>query len=161
MNRTSLSIATFNLYNLNEPAVPVYTDRNGWSQEEHARKIDWTARQLQSMRADVIGLQELWHGASLTRAVAAAGLDNDYVPLVPAGTTGKGIVCAALVAKGLLSSEPEWISDFPEGFRLSSGGDDAQTPTIAVAIAGFSRPVLHFTIKPRVDEPDIHVYGVI
>lgn len=158
MNRTRLSIATFNLYNLNEPKLAVYTDRDGWSEAEYARKIDWTARQLQSMRADVIGLQELWHSASLTRALAAAELDNDYVPLVPAGTDGKRIVCAALVAKGLLSSEPEWISDFPEGFRLSSGGDDAQTPTIAVNITGFSRPILHFTIKPRVDEPDIHVY---
>ena len=34
MKLQRLSIGTFNLYNLNEPGLPIYTDANGWSQAE-------------------------------------------------------------------------------------------------------------------------------
>jgi predicted extracellular nuclease len=158
MKLRELSIATFNLYNLNEPGKPLYTDQNGWSEEEHARKIAWTARQLTVLKSDVFGFQELWHARSMARALEAAGLVDDYDLLAPHDADGRKIVCAAIVRKGLLSSTPEWIERFPDKFTLSSGGDDPQTPVIDVALRGFSRPVAHFTIKPRADEPDVHVY---
>jgi predicted extracellular nuclease len=41
---------------------------------------------------------------------------------------------------------------------LQSRGDDPQTPQISVNIAGYSRPVLHFGIRPRSKEPVVHVY---
>lgn len=44
------------------------------------------------------------------------------------------------------------------GFKLQSGGDDAQTSKIAVQIDKFSRPVLHFHILPRDGEQPIHVF---
>ena len=47
---------------------------------------------------------------------------------------------------------------FPPGFVLSSSGDDPQTLQIDVAIQGFSRPVLHFAIRPRESAPEVHVY---
>jgi predicted extracellular nuclease len=77
---------------------------------------------------------------------------------VPPQANGTRIVCAAIVAKGLLTGTPEWIEDFPPKFKLASRGDDPQTPQIDVRIDGFSRPVLHFTIRPRDDEDAIHVY---
>ena len=40
MKLKRLSIGTFNLYNLNEPGLPIYTDESGWSQEEYDLKID-------------------------------------------------------------------------------------------------------------------------
>ncbi|HSI59758.1 MAG TPA: endonuclease/exonuclease/phosphatase family protein [Ideonella sp.] len=158
MNLKTLSIATFNLYNLNEPGLALYSDRDGWTEVEYGKKIAWTAAQLTMLEADVVGFQELWHKASLAAVVEEAGLTEEYDVLAPEGAVGKSIVCGAIVRKGLLSSEPEWISDFPEGFRLASRGDDPQTPEIAVNIRGFSRPVLHFTIRPRDDEPDMHMY---
>jgi endonuclease/exonuclease/phosphatase family metal-dependent hydrolase len=158
MNLKALSIATFNLYNLNRPGVPVYTDADGWTQAEYDLKIAWTARQLKILPSDVFGFQELWHAQALADGLAASGLAADYDTLVPPDADGSKIVCAAIVRKGLLSSTPEWISGFPPKFKLQSSGDDAQTPQIGVTIAGFSRPVLHFTIKPRASEPDIHVY---
>lgn len=157
MNLKEFSIATFNLYNLNEPNLPVYSGA-GWSPAEYDLKIAWTARQLKTLKSDIFGFQELWHSASLVRALDAAGLTDEYDRLVPPNTNGNQIVCAAIVRKGLLRSEPEWISDFPEKFVLQSGGDDPQTPAINVNIRGFSRPVLHFTIKPRVKGPEVHVY---
>lgn len=158
MKLKTLHIATFNLYNLNEPGLPLYTDRDGWTAEEYARKIKWTSEQLAWLKADVIGFQELWHRVSLMAVAEAGGLVDEYDVVAPDGAVGQGIVCAAMVRKGLLSSQPEWIADFPAGFRLASRGDDPQTPEIAVNIKGFSRPVLHFTIRPREDEPDMHMF---
>jgi endonuclease/exonuclease/phosphatase family metal-dependent hydrolase len=158
MNLRALSFATFNLYNLNEPGQAIYTDADGWSEAEHARKIAWTAHQVQLMQADVFGLQELWHADSLRRSLEASGQTGEYTALVPPDANGSRIVCAALVRTGLLAGTPEWIADFPPGFVLSSSGDDPQTPQIDVAIQGFSRPVLHFAIRPRESAPEVHVY---
>ena len=153
-----LSIASFNLYNLNQPGLPIYTDRDGWSQAEYERKVAWSAAQLQRLTPDVCGFQELWHGAALARVVAAAGLDATHDAIAAPGANGTRIDCAAIVRKGLLRGTPEWIHDFPPGFVLQARGDDAQTPHIAVNITGFSRPVLHFTIQPRDPGPEVHVY---
>lgn len=158
MNLRQLSIGSFNLYNLNEPGLPIYTDRDGWTQAEYDLKIDWAARQLRVLKADVFGFQELWHAASLARALDAAGLTADYDLLAPPEANGRRITCCAIVRKGLLTGVPEWIVAFPPGFVLQSSGDDPQTPQIAVNIAGFSRPVLHFTMRPREAGPDVHVY---
>lgn len=158
MKRSTLSIATFNLFNLNQPGLPLY-GAEGWTVEQHERKIDWIARNLSFLRSDVFAFQELWHKDSLSAALERAGLADDYELLLPpGGATGGAIVCSAIVAKGLLTGTPEWIAQFPPKFKLQSSGDDPQTPEIAVSIDGFSRPVLHFTIAPREDQPDIHLY---
>lgn len=157
MKLRTLSIATFNLYNLNEPGRRLY-GRAGWDEAAHARKVAWAGAQLRRLKSDLVGFQELWHAASLARVVEAAGLAAEYELLAPPDADGRRIVCAAIVRKGLLASAPEWIADFPPAFRLRSGGDDAQTPEIDVSVAGFSRPVLHFTIAPRSDEPPVHVF---
>lgn len=158
MKLRTLDIATFNLLNLNEPGLPLYRDSDGWSQAVYDLKIDWTRRVLSRLRPHVMGFQELWHRASLERAVAAAGLAADYDLLIPPDADGKRIVCAAMVAKGLLEGAPTWITDFPEAFILESRGDDPQTPAISVKLRSFSRPVLHFTIRPRDGLAPVHVF---
>jgi len=158
MNLTRMSIGTFNLYNLNEPGMAIYTDSNGWTQAEYDRKIDWTQRTIRQLRPDIFGFQELWHEASITRALEASGLAAEYDVLAPEDAVGTHIVCAAIVRKGLLLGEPEWIVQFPDKFLLQSSGDDPQTPAISVNIDSFSRPVLHFTVRPRENDQPIHVY---
>ncbi len=158
MNLTTLRIATFNLFNLNQPGLPIYTNTAGWSAAEHDLKLRWTAHQLSLLQADVVGFQELWHQDSLAQALQLAGMAADYDLLVPPNTQGSRIVCAAIVRKGLLAGPPDWISAFPEKFVLQSTGDDPQTPQIQVNINGFSRPVLHFAIQPRSNLPAHHVY---
>lgn len=153
-----LTIGSFNLFNLNLPGLPVYTDRNGWTPEEYDRKIAWTARWIGEMRPDVFGFQELWHADALMAALAASGAEGDYDLLAPANAVGTRIVCAAIVRKGLLVGEPRWITGFPERMVLQSAGDDPQTPDIAVTIDGFSRPVLRFEIRPHDDHPPVQVY---
>lgn len=155
---TTLRIATFNLYNLNLPGLAVYTDSNGWTQAEYDRKIAWFAHMLAILRADVIGLQELWHADAARDAIRAAGMDGDYELLAPDDARGTHIVCAALVRRSLKVRSPNWIVAFPEKFVLQSSGDDPQTPQIDVRIRGFSRPVLQFTIQPREGEAAITCY---
>lgn len=153
----TFSLATFNLYNLNESGLPIY-GREGWSESDYNRKIAFTARILTELTSDVWGFQELWHEASLTAALDQAGLLQTYTMLVPPGHDGGRIVCAAALRSDLLVGQPEWISRFPERFRLESGGDDPQTEAIAVSLRSFSRPVLHFTIKPHPQSSLIHIF---
>jgi hypothetical protein len=37
MRLKRLTIGTFNLYNLNEPGLPIYTNADGWSAEQYER----------------------------------------------------------------------------------------------------------------------------
>lgn len=158
MARTKVSFATFNLLNLNEPGEPIYRDSDGWSQAVYDRKVAWTARMLNEMKSDVWGFQELWHADSLEAAFNQSGLAGEYTRLVPNGHAGQRIVCGGAVRSDILVGTPEWIVDFPDSFELTSGGDDAQTSGISVQLNSFSRPVLHFEVKPRSNGKRIHVF---
>lgn len=158
MARRGVSFASFNLYNLNEPGLAIYRDTDGWTLEVYARKIVWTGAMLRLMQADVIGLQELWHAASLDATLAAAGMDAEFTAVAPPGHAGQKIVCAAAVRSAMLTGTPRWIERFPETFILQSGGDDRQTGDIEVRIDSFSRPVLRLTVKPQANAPEIVVY---
>ncbi len=156
--RTRISFATFNLYNLNLPGAGVYSDRDGWTAGEYAQKLDWSASMVRRLDANVWGFQELWHEEALRSVFDCAGMGDRYRLLVPPAHRGTSIVCAAAVEPELLCSEPEWITDFPPEFRLEGGGDDPQTPDIAVRVHAFSRPVLRFRIRPRARGREISVY---
>ncbi|MBN2411221.1 endonuclease/exonuclease/phosphatase family protein [candidate division KSB1 bacterium] len=158
MPRTKISFATCNLYNMNIPGQPIYTDQDGWDEDAYKKKVDWTASVISTLSADVWGFQELWHKTSLNDIFVKAKLTDDYKLLIPGNHTGEGIVCAGAVKKKILVGDPEWIKDFPEKFKLRSEGDDDQTSGISVAINKFSRPVLHFNIRPRSDGKIISVY---
>ncbi|MET0084860.1 MAG: hypothetical protein ABW079_17800, partial [Sedimenticola sp.] len=139
MARTKVTFASCNLYNLNEPGIRMYRDADGWSQAEYDKKIAWTSNALKNGAADVWAFQELWHQRSLRKAFQTAGLSGQYKLLIPPNHLGRKIVCAGAVKSSILVGQPEWISDFPDNFKLHSKGDDPQTPDIAVEIDGFSR----------------------
>jgi predicted extracellular nuclease len=168
MTKTKFSVATFNLYNLNTPGAAMYTNP-GWTEEQFRRKQRWISFQLTLLEADVVGCQELWSRAALERVL---GFEEDVnqeklarsydILTTPAGADGDEISCAALVRKGLLVGEPEWIADFPEEVRLQSENDpdDPHAPHIDVTITQFSRPVLHFEVQPDADDDAIAIYVV-
>src|SRR5690606_13798140 len=64
LSRT-VSFANFNLYNLNEPGLPMYRNSAGWTADAVARKVAWSSAMLRRARADVFGFQELWHRDTL------------------------------------------------------------------------------------------------
>lgn len=157
MDFDKISIATFNLLNLNLPGKSLY-GQVGWTQPQYKAKIAWSADQIKRMAPDVVGFQELWDKQCLADLLSVDGLGADYDALAPEAADGDSIVCAALVRKDLLEGEPDWIAHFPENFVLEGKGGDPQTPAIRVGIDGFSRPILHFVVKPRSDEQPIHFY---
>jgi Endonuclease/Exonuclease/phosphatase family len=155
--RTQFALSTLNLYNLNLPGLRMYGDAQGWDQPAYDRKLEWLRRTILQHPSDVWGFQELWHHDAIKAVFDHPDL-ADYALLVPPGHSGKKIVCAGAVKKDILMGEPEWINRFPEQFRLESQGGDDQTPTVAVRLNGFSRPVLHFKVRPRASGPAISVY---
>lgn len=158
MTRNSFSVATFNLYNLNLPGLPMYRDAEGWDADQYERKVAWSARMLQELQPDVLGVQELWHADALAAVVERAGLTEEYEVLAERATGGR-IVCAAVVRRSLLvAGSARWVSSFPEALRLESAGEDPQTPMVDVRIPGFSRPVLRFELRLREDQPATVVY---
>ena len=115
---------------------------------------------LSNVDATCWGFQELWHKDALESAFDQAGIIDDFHLLIPDNHNGGGIVCGGAVLKDYIVGEPEWIEAFPEKLVLQSGGDDNQTPDISLSIDGFSRPVLHFKIRPRSNGKIIHVFVV-
>lgn len=148
MARDHFSVATFNLYNLQLPGKKMNPGQKVWSDAEFAQKVKWIGGQLKAVDADIVGLQELWNSKAIEAVLADSGLDATY-DLLAKPATGKKIVCAALVRKGLLRGTPTWVENFPPELRLQSSGNDAQTPDVTVTIPSFSRPVLHFQVELR------------
>ena len=158
MARRDISFCSFNLLNLQLPGRAVYSDRDGWPQDVYRRKIDFTARALARMEADLFGFQELWAPEALQEAVDQAGLGESHVMIAPPDHPGTRITCAAAVRRHMLVGDPDWITDFPPELVLRSTGDDPQQPRISVALEGFSRPVLHLRVQPDPSTPVIEVF---
>lgn len=159
MARDRFSVATFNLYNLQEPGKPMNQGQT-WTDEEFDVKIKWIAWQLGILDADIVGLQELWSKPALEAVLEVhEPLKAQYDVLAEPATGGK-IVCGALVRKGLLAGDSEWVDKFPKAVRLQLGKDpaDPQAPEIKLAIKGFSRPVLRFGVQLRDDQPTTEVF---
>lgn len=158
MSPRDISFCSFNLLNLQLPGRPVYTDPDGWPPEVFERKIDYTARMLRRMDADVFGFQELWSAEALEQAIDRAGMADTHTLLTPPDHDGKRIICAALIRRDMLVGQPEWIVNFPPELVLRSTGDDPQQAEISVNLDSFSRPVLHMLVQPDPRTPAIHVF---
>lgn len=158
MARTQVSFATCNLYNINLPGLKMYRDSDGWSDEEFDLKVQWMSSLIGKVDADIWGFQELWHYQALEQVFDRAELRDNYRLLAPEDHEGSGIICAGAVRPDILVGEPEWIKNFPDKFILQSGGSDRQTSEIGVSIDTFSRPVLHFQVRPRQEGQAISVF---
>ncbi len=158
MTARDISFASFNLLNLHLPGQAIYGDSDGWDQATYEKKIAFTAKALSRIDADVVGVQELWAEDALQAALDNSSLTGTHTLLVPEDHNDKKIVCAAAVRSDILVDQPEWIEDFPEECVLQSTGDDPQQPDISVALDGFSRPVMHFQVRPDPRTPVIHVF---
>ena len=158
MDLQRFSVATFNLYNFQLPGAAMNPLQKPWTKEEFERKVSWTARMLETIDADVVGLQELWSAEAMETVLQRQALRDRYDLLAEPATGGR-IVCGALVRKGLLRGTPEWIAEFPDAVRLESTDPlDPQAPSIRVDVQGFSRPVLHFRVGLRDDPPETEVF---
>ena len=157
MARKDISIANFNLLNLNLPGQPIY-DGDGWTQAQYDAKAAFTERILDDLDADIIGFQECWDAEALAQILDRPGLRGRY-DLVARTTDPPGIQVALAVRKGMLQAEPEWIADLPPDARfidLEEARDAGES--VSVTISRFSRPLLRAVVNKAEGTPDITVF---
>ncbi|HAV37665.1 MAG TPA: endonuclease/exonuclease/phosphatase [Massilia sp.] len=145
-----IRFATFNVCNLAPPGVKLYDNLLPTTPEEYEAKLNWTARQIDLLDADVIGFQEIFSQATLREVLARtrryreafhAGFDPDpaAMRLTPS---------VALVSRLPLVS-PAPLTEFPRGIELPPGSRDA---------ARFTRAPLHAVVQVT---PDVAVDVVV
>lgn len=157
MARKDISIANFNLLNLNLPGQPIYDD-DGWTQGEYDAKIAFSERVLDDIDADIIGFQECWNADALADILERPALRGRY-DLIARTTDPPGIQTALAVRKGMIRGEPEWIADLPDDARFIDLTESRDaTETVSVTIRRFSRPVLRVLVNKAEGTPDITVF---
>ena len=157
MARKDISIANFNLLNLNLPGQPIY-DSEGWTQAQYDAKIAFSERILDDIDADIVGFQECWDAAALAEIFDRPALRGRY-DLVARTTDPPGIQVALAVRKGMLQGPPEWIADLPDDARfidLQEARDAEES--VSVTIRRFSRPLLRVLVNKADGTPDITVF---
>ena len=65
-----IRFATFNTFNLAPPGMRCYENLEPCTPEEYEAKLEWTARQIDLLNADVIGFQEIFSQATLRDVLA-------------------------------------------------------------------------------------------
>ena len=134
-----IRFATFNVYNLAPPGAKLYDNLLPLTAAEYEAKLDWTARQLDLLDADVIGFQEVFAQPVLDqvlartrryRAAQHAGFDADP-------GNGRLTPGVALVSRLPLAGPAVEYPAFPAGVTLPPGSGDGDC---------FARPVLHARI---------------
>lgn len=141
MTTTRFKVATFNLFNLVLPEVTYYGDQK-YSQAVYQRKKLWISRQLEALASDIVGFQEVFHGAALREILDETPAYRQHTLLV-ANETGTGPVVAMASKLPVLSHEV--IADFPKGARLSINSK-------RLPFSAFSRPVLHATVEVQTSQ---------
>lgn len=134
MSSHRFRLATFNLCNLALPNTPFY--REAYSPEIYRRKTTWIANQLQKMRADIIGFQEVFHAEALQEILAESRLYQQAEIIVSKQVEDSPAV--ALVSKFPVLSY-QVIEQFPAAAKLDIQG-------VVLPIDRFSRPVLSVKI---------------
>jgi len=146
-----LRFATFNAFNLAPPGVKLYDNLAPSTPEQYEAKLDWTARQIDLIDADVIGFQEIFSQAALREALArttkyrnAAHIGFDPDPEAPRLTPS-----VALVTRLPQAQAPAQLVDFPGGIAMPAGSRDAER---------FTRAPLHVALQVT---PDLVVDVVV
>ncbi|MEA5536321.1 endonuclease/exonuclease/phosphatase family protein [Crocosphaera sp. XPORK-15E] len=127
----SFNVGTFNLYNLVLPQVKYHGNRE-YTPEVYQQKKAWINHQLNLMKADIIGFQELFHQEALQEIIAE---NQDYkdAAIITTNPTGE------LPTVALLSKFPvikyTIFKEFPLGINLDF-------KEVIIPINSFSRPVI-------------------
>jgi endonuclease/exonuclease/phosphatase family metal-dependent hydrolase len=127
-----------------------------YTEEEFEAKIDWTARQIDLLDADVIGFQEIFSQAALKLALSRTRNYRDafHVGFDPAsGAEHEGAERltpnVALVSRLPLAEPGVAHALFPAGIAMPAGSRDADR---------FARPVVHAQV---IVAPDVTVDVVV
>ena len=131
-----IRFATFNVFNLAPPGQQLYENLAPSTPEEYEAKLNWTARQIDLLDADVIGFQEIFSQASLREALARTTRYRDavHVGFDPDPAAERLTPSVALVSRLPLAAAGVSLAEFPAGVALPPGTRDGDA---------FSRAVVH------------------
>lgn len=135
MTISHFHIGTFNTLNLVLPNVTFYGDEK-YTPAQYTAKKAWMRHQLEQMKADIIGFQEVFHEAAL-REVLAESAGYQQASLFVANETGTGPV-VALASRFPMQVLPPIVA-FPADAHLTL--NDQPVP-----VSQFSRPVIQANI---------------
>jgi len=146
-----IRFATFNAFNLAPPGQQLYDNLLPSTAEEYEAKLDWTARQIDLLDADVIGFQEIFSQAALREALARTRhyQNATHVGFDPDPAAEKLTPSVALVSRLPLAAPGAAHAAFPDGVVIPEGSREA---------ASFSRAVIHAAV---VVAPDCTVDVVV
>ncbi len=146
-----IRFATFNVFNLAPAGAKLYDNLVPCTAEEFEAKIDWTARQIDLLDADVIGFQEIFSQAALKLALSRTRNYRDawHVGFDPDPAAERLTPSVALVSRLPLAEPGVAHTLFPNGIEMPPGSRDADR---------FARPVVHAQV---VVSPDVTVDVVV
>lgn len=140
------TVGGMNLRNLVLPNQSYYGNK-GYTDEEYARKVAWTADQLTRMECGLVGLQELFHPKAFDDILAKVPHMHGAT-LVSRGDSGHAPVVALLSNYPVLSVRS--IKAIPRTAKLMVGEG-------AVPIKSFSRPILNACVEIGGTQIDVWV----
>jgi endonuclease/exonuclease/phosphatase family metal-dependent hydrolase len=135
-----IRFATFNVYNLAPAGARLYDNLEPTTPEQVEAKIDWTARQIDMLDADVIGFQEVFSQATLAEVLSRTRRYREalHIGFDPDTGADRLTPSVALVSRLPLAAAPEPIPYFPSGIAMPPGNRDPQR---------FTRAPLHAAIE--------------
>jgi len=139
-----IRFATFNVFNLAPPGAKLYDNLLPSTPEEYEAKLDWTARQIDLLDADVIGFQEIFSQAALREALARTRRYRDavHVGFDPDPGAERLTPSVALVSRLPLAAPGVAHQQFPQGVAMPEGSRDGER---------FSRAVIHAAVVASPD----------
>lgn len=139
-----IRFATFNVYNLAPPGQQLYDNLAPTTPEQYEAKLNWTARQIDLLDADVIGFQEIFSQAALREALARTDKYRNavHVGFDPDPGAERLTPSVALVSRLPLAAPGVAHARFPDGVAMPEGSRDADR---------FSRAVIHAAVLASPD----------
>lgn len=135
-----IRFATFNVYNLAPAGARLYDNLEPATPDQVEAKIDWTARQIDMLDADIIGFQEVFSQATLAEVLSRTRRYREalHIGFDPDPGADKLTPSVALVSRLPLAAAPEPIPYFPPGIAMPPGNRDPER---------FTRAPLHAAIE--------------
>ena len=146
-----IRFATFNVFNLAPAGARLYDNLLPATPEEYEAKLNWTARQIDLLDADVIGFQEIFSQDALRAALARTTKYRDaiHVGFDPDPAAERLTPSVALVSRLPLAAPGVAVAQFPAGVTMPPGSREPDR---------FSRPVIHASV---VVSPDCTIDVVV
>ncbi len=146
-----IRFATFNVFNLAPPGKQLYDNLLPSTTDEYEAKLNWTARQIDLLDADVIGFQEIFSQAALREALSRTTKYREatHVGFDPDPAAQRLTPSVALVSRLPLASPGVALAAFPEGIAMPPGTREGER---------FSRAVVHGAV---VVSPDCTIDVVV